>query len=129
MRSDAEVEGFNPEMKISSPYSNRADRHGALLPYAVPSARFQPVVSRCATWVLARGLLFHRVNPGYSPSGGREEENTMVEKKKRSVTVPLTEKQKQQIKRATGKSISALKVGPSGGMVAARRIQILNPNQ
>ncbi len=45
---------------------------------------------------------------------------------KRSVTVALTSRQKDQIKRATGKSISALKVGPSGGMVAARRIQILS---
>lgn len=47
----------------------------------------------------------------------------MAEKK--SVTVPLTARQKQQIKRATGKTISALKVGPSGGMVAARRFRIL----
>ncbi len=45
---------------------------------------------------------------------------------KRSVTVSLTARQKEQIKRATGKSISALKVGPSGGMVAARKIQILS---
>ena len=47
----------------------------------------------------------------------------MAEKK--SVTVPLTVRQKAQIKRATGKSISALKVGPSGGMVAASRIMKL----
>jgi hypothetical protein len=40
---------------------------------------------------------------------------------KTSVTVPLTAKQKDQIKRATGKSISALKVGTSGGLTAARR--------
>ncbi len=44
---------------------------------------------------------------------------------KRSVTVPLTTRQKQQIKRATGKSISALKVEPSGGMIASRRIMKL----
>lgn len=45
---------------------------------------------------------------------------------KRSVTVPLTARQKDQIKRATGKSISALKVAPSGGvMVAGTRAMIV----
>jgi hypothetical protein len=44
---------------------------------------------------------------------------------KTTVTVPLTAKQKEQIKRATGKTISALKVGASGGFAAARKPRMI----
>jgi hypothetical protein len=50
---------------------------------------------------------------------GREEDGQMATKG--SVTVPLTMRQKQAIKRATGKTISALKVRPSGGLIATKK--------
>ena len=42
---------------------------------------------------------------------------------KMSVTIPLSERQKEQIRKATGKSISALKVESTGGVALARRLQ------
>jgi hypothetical protein len=44
---------------------------------------------------------------------------------KKAVTVALTSKQRDQIKRATGKSINALKVSPMGGLVAAGRKRLI----
>ncbi len=42
---------------------------------------------------------------------------------KMSVTIPLSERQKAQIRKATGKSISALKVESTGGVALARRLK------
>src|SRR5262249_55951743 len=55
-------------------------------------------------------------------SGSKEGRN-MADKM--TVTVPLTAKQKEQIRHATGRSISALKVGASGGLTAARATRIV----
>ncbi len=39
---------------------------------------------------------------------------------KKSVTIPLTAKQKDQIKRATGKTINAVKVARAGSLVGMK---------
>ena len=42
--------------------------------------------------------------------------------RKMSIMVPLTARQQAQIKRATGRTVSTLKVGPSGALVASKRL-------
>jgi hypothetical protein len=47
--------------------------------------------------------------------------------KKMSVTVPLTARQKEQIKRATGKTIASLRVESAGGASLKPRVSLARP--